>query len=204
MKPRLNLATSPLENHRRFLLGASLAGALALTVLVALGISTYRGWRANREMRSETARLQSELQEFRSQRRELEDFFKLPETRRVLDRAGFLNALIAQRAFPWTRVFMDLERQLPTGVRVVSIVPRMEGDHVEVKLSVGASSDEAKLKLLKALQESKQFSRFQVTAETRPTRQDESDRVMLDLTIWYQSEESAAGGAASSGRPAGK
>jgi hypothetical protein len=176
MKPRLNLATSPLENHRRFLLGASLAGAIALTVMVMLGLSTYRGWRANREMRGESARLQSELNQFRAERREL--------------------------AFPWTKVFMDLERQLPTGVRVMSIAPRMEAGRVEVKLSVGATSDENKLKLLSALQESPQFSRFKVISETRPTRDEEGDRVVVDLVIWYQSAE--APGQPAPGRPAGK
>lgn len=205
MRPRLNLATAPLENHRRFLLGASFLGLLALGVMAVLVVTTYRGWRANRDLRIETSRLQSELQQFRTQRRELEDFFKLPETRQVMDRAGFLNALIEQRAFPWTRVFMDLERQLPIGVRVVSIAPRMEAGRVEVKLSVGASSDESKLKLLKALQGSPQFSRFQVTSEMRPTRQEEGDRVMLDLIIWYQSVDApAAEGAPPAGRPAGK
>lgn len=184
------------------MLGASFAGALALTVMVILGMATYRGWRANREMRNESARLQSELNQYRTERRELEDFFKQPETKRVMDRAAFLNALIEQRAFPWTKVFMDLERQLPTGVRVVSIAPRMDAGRVEVKLSVGATSDENKLKLLSALQESPQFSRFKVLSETRPTRDEEGDRVVVDLVIWYQSEP--PGQPATPGRPAGK
>ncbi len=80
---------------------------------------------------------------------------------------------------------MDLERSLPEGVRVVSIAPKMTEGRVEVKLVVGALSDESKLKFLRALEASKEFSRIQVLAETRPTRAGEADRVYLELTAWY-------------------
>jgi hypothetical protein len=54
-----------------------------------------------------------------------------------------------------------------------------------VKLVVGALSDESKLKFLRALESSKEFSRIQVLAETRPNRAGETDRVYLELTAWY-------------------
>jgi len=185
MKVRLNLATSPLENNRRFILGAVLAGTIALVALALLSWDTYRGWRANRELRAELSLRESEIREFREQRRELEAFFKSPETRMVMERAAFLNALIGQRSFPWTRIFMDLERRLPEGVRVVSISPRMEEGRVELKLVVGATSDETKLKFLKTLEASREFSRIQVVTETRPERAGETDRVVLELVAWY-------------------
>jgi Tfp pilus assembly protein PilN len=62
-------------------------------------------------------------------------------------------------------MFMDLERILPGGVRLVSIEPRQAKGHVEVKLTVGASSDDAKLKFLRALEESNQFSDIQLDSE---------------------------------------
>lgn len=185
MRVRLNLATAPLENNRRFLLGASLLGISALVLFVLLARQAYRDWRESSEIRAETAELQSQMRELRDARGDLERSFKRPEARRTVERAAFLNGMIEQRSFPWTRIFMDLERLLPEGVRVVSIAPQMKDGRVEVKLVVGATSDGARLEFLKTLEGAKEFTGVQVLSETRPTRPDVADRVVLELLTWY-------------------
>ena len=80
---------------------------------------------------------------------------------------------------------MDLEQILPEGVRVVSIEPKLDGDNVQLQFQVGAVSDESKLKFLKALETSAEFSNIQLLTETRPNRPDQSDRVMLELQARY-------------------
>jgi Tfp pilus assembly protein PilN len=189
MKVRLNLATSPLENNRRFLLGSALLGAVALAALAMLSTSAYGNWNANRNVRSEMADLNRKMRDFRGERKELEDFFKQPDTMKIMDRAAFLNALIEQRSFPWTKMFTDLERMIPLGVRVVSISPRMTGGRVEVRLNIGAQTDEGKLQLIEALEKSTEFERIQVLSETRPTRPEENDRVLLELVAFYTATE---------------
>lgn len=185
MKVRLNLATVPLENNRRFLLGATLLGLFALTLFVILARQTYRDWRESSEIRAETAALQNQMRELRNARGELERSFKRPEARRTMDRAAFLNGLIEQRSFPWTRIFMDLEQLLPEGVRVISIAPQMKDGRVEVKLVVGVTSDDAKLEFLKTLEGAKEFTGVQVLSEARPSRPDQTDRAVLELLAWY-------------------
>jgi Tfp pilus assembly protein PilN len=185
MKVRLNLATSPLVSNRRYAVSAVLVGTIAFVALVGLSWRAYNSWHADREHRAKVARLERETAEYREERRRLEAFFNQPENRQLRDRAAFLNGLIEQRSFPWTKIFMDLERSLPEGVRVVSIAPRMNEGHVEVRLVVGATSDEGKLKFLRALESSKEFSRIQLLSETRPTRSQEMDRVLLELVAWY-------------------
>jgi Tfp pilus assembly protein PilN len=185
MKVRLNLSTAPLENNRRFLFSAVLLGVLGAGAFGLLSHHVYTHWRADRALREEVARLEREIRQFREQRRELEAYFARPETRLLTDRAAFLNALIEQRGFPWTKVFMDLERLLPEGVRVVSIAPRMDAGRVEVKFVVGAASDESKLKFLRTLDSAEVFSRVQVLSETRPARPVENDRILLELMAWY-------------------
>ncbi|HJY87352.1 MAG TPA: hypothetical protein VKE24_10995 [Candidatus Acidoferrales bacterium] len=185
MKIRLNLATSPLESRRRFALTAALAGSVVALALLVLSWNTYRAWHADRDHRRKMARLQGEMNDLRERRGELEHFFSQPDNAKLRDRAAFLNGLIEQRSFPWTKIFMDLEANLPEGVRVVSIAPRMSNGRVEVKLVVGASSDESKLKFLRSLEASKEFSRIQVVAETLPGRPGETDKVMLELIAWY-------------------
>ena len=100
-------------------------------------------------------------------------------------RAAYLNALIQQRAFPWIKIFMDLERILPEGVRVVSIEPKLDGDNVKLAFIVGALSDESKLKFLKALESSPEFSHIELLSETRPDRPEQTDRVLLSLQAQY-------------------
>lgn len=186
MKVRLNLATSPLENHRRFISSAALLGTVATLALVLLSWHAYTVWRADRDHRNKMARLGREMADFERRRRELEDYFNRPDTLKKRDRAAFLNGLIEQRSFPWTKIFVDLEEVLPEGVRVVSIAPKMDAGRVEVKLVIGAMTDEGKLKFLRALESSKEFSHVQVLAESRPTTHaSETDRVRLDLVALY-------------------
>ncbi len=115
----------------------------------------------------------------------MSDFFENAQTVKRRQRAAYLNSLIQQRAFPWIKIFMDLEQILPEGVRVVSIEPKLEGDNVQLQVLVGALSDESKLKFLKALESSPEFSHIELLSETRPNRPEQTDRVMLALQAQY-------------------
>lgn len=187
MKIRLNLATTPLENNRQFVLASMLIGLLGLGLLGWLGRETYRGWRESRELRVERAELEAKLNALQQQRRELEQFFKRPDTRRITEKAAYLNSLIEQRSFSWTQLFMDLERLLPAGVRVVSIAPQLAEGRVEVRLVIGATSDEAKLKFLQTLDQSGEFQRYHLLSETRPAQGRGTDQVQVELVAWYVS-----------------
>ncbi len=185
MKVRLNLATAPLETHRRFAAGAALVGSIAVIALVWLSWHAYKARRADSELRAERVQLEQRMDTLRRERRDLEQFFNRPDVLKVRDRGSFLNGLIEQRSFPWTKIFMDLERIVPAGVRVVSIGPKMNTGRVEVKLVIGATSDEAKLNFLRALETSKEFSRIQLLGETRPSQPEQAGRVVLELVAWY-------------------
>ena len=99
----------------------------------------------------------------------------------MLDRASFLNSLIDERSFPWTKVFVDLGETLPAGVRVVSISPRLENGRALVKLTVSALSDDSKVKFLQTLERSKDFAEIQVQNEHR---EQNSNDILVDLTAW--------------------
>ncbi|MGH9701807.1 MAG: hypothetical protein ACRD4K_00405, partial [Candidatus Acidiferrales bacterium] len=137
MKVRLNLATAPLENNRRFIAGATVFGVLGIIVFLSLSIHTIYTWRANREVRARISEYQGNIRLLEQQQTSLRAFFQNPQTRNVTERAAYLNDLIEQRSFPWTQVFMDLEHLLPTGVRVVTIAPKMDKGVVEITLVVG-------------------------------------------------------------------
>ncbi|MBI3404418.1 MAG: hypothetical protein HY046_03065 [Acidobacteria bacterium] len=197
MKIRLNLATAPFQNHRRFLLGAGLVGAIGVGALTVLSLLTVRDLRDSRELRSEINRYSSDNREFKRKRRELEDFFGDPATKKSLDRAAFFNALIDQRSFPWTQVFTVLEKLMPTGARISSLSPKMENGRVEIRLLVGGLSDESVIEFLKRLYAAREFTNIRVVGQSHPNRGELQDKVVLELLANYlahdtQSEDEPA------------
>jgi type IV pilus assembly protein PilN len=185
MKVRLNLSTSPLESNRRFALGASVIGTIAVVALLVLSYRTFSAWRSDKALRARQDGLELQIAKLQQQRKGLSEFFENPQTVQRRQRAAYLNSLIQQRAFPWIKIFMDLERILPEGVRVVSIEPKLAGDNVQLTVLVGAMTDEGKLKFLKALENSPEFSRIELLSETRPISAGQTDRVMLTLQAQY-------------------
>jgi type IV pilus assembly protein PilN len=185
MKVRLNLSTSPLESNRRFTLGAGVIGTIAIVALLVFTYRTYSIWRSDKDLSARQDALEQQIGKLQQQRQALSVFFDNPETVQRRQRAAYLNSLIQERAFPWIKIFMDLERILPEGVRVVSIEPKLTADSLQLTFLVGALSDESKLKFLKALEQSPEFSHIELLSETRPARPEEADRVMLSLTAEY-------------------
>jgi Tfp pilus assembly protein PilN len=184
MKLRLNLATAPPQQKRPFLAAAGLAGTLGLLALLLLSYAAFSSWRANRVLRGDINRLDDQIRLDRQKQQALESYFETPEARQVLDRSAFLNSLIDERSFPWTKIFMDLEQTLPPGVRVVSIAPRLNSGRAEVTLQIGAQSDESKIAFLKAIEQSKAFTGMVVTNEQHRDQPGE-DKIVLDLSVWY-------------------
>jgi type IV pilus assembly protein PilN len=185
MKVRLNLSTSPLESNRRFTMGATVIGAIAIVALLVLSYRTFSVWRSDKLLRARQDTLELQIAKLQQQRQGLSEFFENSQTVQRRQRAAYLNSLIQQRAFPWIKIFMDLERILPEGVRVVSIEPKLAGDTVQLTVLVGAMSDESKLKFLKALESSPEFSHIELLSETRPIKPEQTDRVMLSLQAEY-------------------
>jgi type IV pilus assembly protein PilN len=185
MRIRLNLATKPVETHRKFIVGSTLVGLVAAIVFLSLGWHVYLARKANAEMRAKSAKILEQVAELEQQRAALERFFALDENARLHDRAAFINSLIDARSFNWTLMFMDLEKVLPPGVRVISIEPKQEKGHIEVKFMIGATSDDAKLKFLKALEDSNTFTHIELTTTTHPTSGPGGDQIVVELTAEY-------------------
>lgn len=186
MEVRLNLATKPLESHRRFLAGASLSAFVASVVFVALGWHVYSVRKAGREVLARTAKINEERADYDEKERELERYFKQKSIADIHDRAAFINGIIAVRSFNWTKMFMDLERILPGGVRIISIEPKQISGHVELTLTFGAANDDVKLQFIRALESSKQFSEVQVRGEVQPTTgSPTNDLRVVQLATYY-------------------
>jgi type IV pilus assembly protein PilN len=182
MKARLNLSTKPLQTHRKFLATSGVLGVIAGLFFMGLGWHVYSIRRADAALREKAGAIRLEMASLEQQRRDLEQFFERPENARLHERSAFLNTLIDEQSLNWTRMFMDLEKILPAGVRVVSIQPKHEKGRVEVKLVISAMSDEAKLKFMHALEQSRSFSQVQLVNEKMA---EPGPRIDAELTVVY-------------------
>jgi type IV pilus assembly protein PilN len=187
MKVRLNVATKALETHRKFLAGAGLIAVVAGLVFLGLGWHVYSVRKIDAELRARTEKTRQEMAKLQQQRAEVERYFGQKDIAELNGRAAFINGILDSRSFNWTQMFMDLERILPPGVHVVSIQPKQVEGHVEVKLTVGATSDETELKFLRALEESKEFTEVQLqnSQHANPTGNLSGDQKVMELTTVY-------------------
>lgn len=185
MNLRLNLATAPQANNRPFLAASAIAGILALVALLLLVHAAYASWQNQRQLRAESSALEAQIRTSQRQQQQLAAYFRGTEVRQILDRSEFLNSLIDQRSFPWTKVFTDLERTLPPGVRVVSISPQLKNGRAEVSLQVGAQSGASEVQFLKAMENSKVFSGLVVEDVKQSANPGTQDNFLIDLTVWY-------------------
>jgi Tfp pilus assembly protein PilN len=186
MKLRLNLTTSPHENKRPFLAGAVVVGAIGLIAFLILSHAAYVSWQANRAFRADISHWEGEIRSDQQKRQALEVYFHNPEAQQILDRSSFLNSLIGERSFPWTKIFMDLEETLPPGVRVISISPKLQNGRALVSLKVSATDDNSKIKFLEAMEKSKTFSGMELSSETTSDQTSTTDRITLELKVWYE------------------
>lgn len=185
MRVRLNLATKPLLTHRRFIVGSGLLAFVALVTFLALGWHVYSVRKADAEFRAEAADTRQKLTASIAERNELEHFFEQPENARLHERSAFLNSIIDARSFNWTLMFMDLEKVLPGGVRLLSIEPVQDKGRIKVKIKVGTNNEEAKLKFIRALEESKEFSGVELVSDHQGLTGDPVDKETLELNVVY-------------------
>jgi Tfp pilus assembly protein PilN len=184
MRVRLNLATKPLLTHRRFLVGCAAVAVVAGITFLALGWHVYAAYQSQSTIATKMKELRTERANLEVRREKLDTFFKQPENARLSERATYLNSIIEESGFLWTQMFMDLEHVKPAGVRVLSISPKMVKGDMKITLKVGAASDDAKLKFIRALESSKVFSKVILLSEQVST-QAGGDAQVFELSMDY-------------------
>ena len=183
---RLNLATKPLVSHRPFLAGAAVAALIGSILFVLLGWRFYTLRQADADMRVRTEKVQNEMLRADTQRKQLERFFSQQATVGLQSRAQFIAEVMEASSFNWTRLFMDLERTLPAGVHVLRIDPKLSKGGAEITFVIGAANDDAKLKLLKAFEDSRSFSGLKLLNEHAGEQtQPGADPLTVEFTTEY-------------------
>jgi len=184
MYVRLNLATKPLISHRRFFAGSAVLGVVGLLLLLGLGWRFYKLRKADESFRARSTKVQQELAAATKQRDELEQYFAQQQAAGFQERAKFVVGVLQARSINWTQMFMDLEKTLPPGVHVLHIEPKLDKGTVSVHFVIGATSQDAKLKLLKAFEDSPSFAHVELISE-RVETQPGADPLTIEFEAVY-------------------
>lgn len=185
MYVRLNVATKPLVSHRRFFVGSALVGALAGILFVALAWHYFTMRKTEASFRARSDKVEAEMAALESKKNELDRYFARPENHSVQERAKFGNGVIEARSFNWTKMFMDLERTLPSGAHILRIEPKLDRGSVEVRFLVGTSTPDAKNQLLTAFEDSKSFSHVELFSSQVPRGQGGTDVMTVEFSAIY-------------------
>ena len=186
MNVRLNLATKPLESRRRFYVSAGLVAVLGSVLFLVLGWHVYSELRAQENLRRKEQDNDRIAAQLYGRRKELDEYFARSENAKVKDRVAFLNGFIGESSFDWTRMFMDLEKTLPAGVHIISIQPKLDKGRMSVHFTVGATSDDAKIKFLRAMESSPAFSNVLLMNVHGPSQSTvNTDQAVLELNAIY-------------------
>ncbi|HVS63009.1 MAG TPA: hypothetical protein VMT85_05820 [Thermoanaerobaculia bacterium] len=206
----LNLSRSPFVNRRpvRRLTMALWVAASVLLVVNVLLIWSHRS--GSVEGRAELARVRAaaarEVELGRLLRDELGSL-RLSDQNAHVD---FLNQRIAQRAFPWSRLFDQLVEVLPRGVRLRSLFPGIGAEEsrrsrsrrtvldARVRLSISAQAEdgEAMLELIDRLFAHPAFDRPNLIRETG-----DGSTVGFQLDVLYQPDLESTARAQAAGEP---
>jgi type IV pilus assembly protein PilN len=174
-----------METHRRFLTLYGTLMSLAAILFVVLGWHANSVRKTDAAFRVERERLAAQINALTDQRQQLDHFFMQPENAKLHGRAMFVNSIIDAQSFNWTQMFMDLEHILPGGVRVMSIEPKQVGGQAAVRLTVGATNEDAKRDFLNALEKSDVFSHVELSSVRAANRPSDIDQIILELTVFY-------------------
>jgi Tfp pilus assembly protein PilN len=194
MRVVLNLAIPASARERYALFWAIPATLLGVTGLVFLLLFTVRSIREYRSVQKAVAAYQERENALRAQemalRRELED----PESRRLLEDAQFVNALIEEKRISLTDLAADITDLIPGEVRLTALALAPEGQELAVRFVITGKSEAAIESFLSNLEDSPHFKDVAITNQGFEEAGTASELENIACTAHY-----LAGGSESSG-----
>lgn len=190
MRTRINLASQPYENARRFWMLWGLGVVAAALVSGALVYAAAHTWTVSHRTQRLISQEQDRLAKLNQQEKEDLTFLENPENRDVRIKSQFLNSLIVRKAFSWTQIFSDLEKLMPSNLHVISISPAVnDSGEIEVRLMVGGESAQRAIELVQNMEKSKTFRQSRVISESMAEGKDTrtaGDNVLFQISAIYQ------------------
>jgi type IV pilus assembly protein PilN len=157
IKVNINLSTRPFVNNRKFF-----SIIAALLVLLA-GVSYWNSshYRAAHSRREQIRHLLSEdkarIEKLEKEQQEIMARLQKTDTSEFLDLVDYINRLIKQRTFSWTRLLNDLETLTPGNLQIVSIRPLVVGNEIGIEITANGRSSQDYIEFISNLESSGKF-----------------------------------------------
>ncbi len=183
MRAQINLATEPFRRSRVFLISsAAIAGGLVVLLFLLLGITVNDRQKMRASVVSLDA-LNRELARMNREQRRLDTELRQTTNADVLERSQFINILLYRKGISWTRLFGDLEKVVPSDVRIISVRPQVDSqDHIFLDMTVGSQTQKPVIDLLTRFESSDLFGSTAVSGIIPPSQTDPLFRYRLTVS----------------------
>ena len=187
----LNLASQPFVNSRPVRRLVLVLWCLGAVLLLANAFFYYRHFSGEQARRNRLGILGQRATDERQRLAELEQELAAFDVDWQNRQVGFLNQRIAERTFPWSRLFDRLTEALPRQVRLIRLKPQVAtssspaagGEEiVRLEIRAEARNEEAMLEFVNRLFEHPAFRNPNLASEVRRAK---SDITEFDLTATY-------------------
>jgi type IV pilus assembly protein PilN len=175
----LNIASQPFRRERAQMTGVILACGLLVISMLLLGGLIWHSRAEVAQLQRQIAADTAKLQGLQAQQSRFGAVLSKPDNAEVFSNSVFLNQLIARRGLSWSRIFKDLEEELPPTIRLLAIrLPQVAEEdsngvnRVQLDMVVGTTQAEQFLILLKRLERSSNFGATVVVSQTPPAQND--------------------------------
>lgn len=186
MRLNVNLATQPYEDVSSFLRRWGTYTLLLALITAGLVYFAIHNWRESRDVNRQISRMEDEMGKLDKERAAAVVFLNQPENKVISDQSKFLNAVIQRKALSWTRIFMDLERIMPSQLHVVSITPELnKQNQLLIHLQVAGQSTDKANELLRKMEESAMFRDARLLGESMNRDATKGDAVQFEITTVY-------------------
>ena len=153
----INLASNPFFTNRKFYALSLIGGGLLLVFSIA-NLYFYLAYRdKSLRLNQALANQVTEIQQLEQSQEQIWKRLQQPETEDFLELVDYLNPLITQRTFSWTRFLNHLEKLIPYNLQIVTITPKAVEGEIVVEIICNAQSGASYIDFISRLESSPDF-----------------------------------------------
>ena len=189
MQVKLNLAIRPSLRERygvRWAILLVVVSVGALSWLISRGMADFRTYRS---LRSQVALQESNLEVLEKHENDLRNQLERPQFRDTALKAQMVNTLIERKAVSFPEVAERVARLIPADVRITGLGLSFEAAGPSVRIAVVGKSQPAVESVLKALQDSPDFSDAEVQSEDPATKENNGEGATMVLNARYMGKQ---------------
>ena len=193
MRFKINLASQPYENARRFFTQWGVALVALFVVSGLLVVAAAKSWRVSHSLNRSISEERDRLDKLNAQEKADLEILNRDQNRDVRERSQAINSLILRKEFSWTRIFSDLEKLLPPRLHIIAITPQLtQADQIEIRMMAAGDSREKAIDFLRNMEKAPDFQNARMLAETNAAKGTAGDLYSFEFSALYVPAVAAA------------